>query len=111
MNKKTATILKQCGVPPHILGYKYLGYAIENVIEKPQLLNRVTTELYPEIAEHFGVEKNNVERAIRTAVTISFGNLTTEQKKEIFGNTANHQTPSNALFIGAVAELLEYESD
>lgn len=109
MNKQTSTALKQVGIPPHILGYDYLGEAIEIVLADRKQLHSVTKELYPNIAKKFNSTPSRVERAMRHAIKLSFDHLTADEIEEIFGNTYSYEKhqPTNSHFIAAMVELLD----
>ena len=113
MNKQTASILKKCGVPPHLLGYEYLGEALEMVLKDRNTLRQMTKILYPSIAKKFHTTPSRVERAIRNAVEASFNYLSCDTISEIFGNTipADKGKTTNGHFIAAVVELVEYSED
>ena len=51
------------------------------------ILHHITKELYPEVARHFATKPARVERAIRTAIQITwlYGNMPVINT--IFGNT------------------------
>lgn len=112
MNTQTSTILKKCGIQPHLLGYEYLGEAIE-LISKDRNLIHETSELYFTIAERFDSTYSRVERSIRHAITVAFNNLSPDIIQEVFGNTLNPKEvkPTNAHFIAAVAELIRCDGE
>ena len=68
MKRATSDLLKRCGVPAHILGYEYVGYAVELVLADHKIIHQVTKRLYPSIAEHFDTTPSRVERAGRRVV-------------------------------------------
>ena len=72
--KDCVQMLSEMGVPARFAGYHYLLYGVELARRNPQYLNRLTTELYPLIAERFGKRAANVERGIRYAVDMAFSN-------------------------------------
>ena len=113
MNKQTSNALKKAGIPPHILGYDYLGEAIEIVLSDRSKLHAVTKELYPSIAKKFDSRPSRVERAIRHAVEVSFRHLTAEDIEEMFGNTFSDEMarPTNSHFIAAMVELIETKEE
>ena len=103
--------LKQVGVPPHILGYKYLAYAVELVLNDDTCLHRVTKELYPAIAKKFKSTSTRVERAIRHGVEVACNCMTPNMFEELFGNTLGPNSnvrPCNSHFIATIVEMVEY---
>ena len=67
-----AQMLSELGIPTRFAGYHYLLYGIELARQKPEYLERITTRLYPSIAERFGKRPENIERGIRYAVDMAF---------------------------------------
>jgi len=79
------TILKNLRVPVNTKGYRYLLTAILMCVEDVRLLSKMTTRLYPAIAE--GDENNAacVERLMRYAIQKAFDECDKELWKEYFG--------------------------
>ena len=108
MNREViiSELLKDLGVPPSLLGYIYLKYAIEITIQDFSLVRAITKQLYPAIAKQFNTTKSRAERAIRHAVEVSWerGNIDTMHK--LFGYTvsADKGKPTNSEFIATIAE-------
>lgn len=110
MNNTTKSILKKCGIPPHIVGYEYIGEAIELIHADRKYLRYVTSLLYPGVAEKFNTTAAAVERAIRQAIEGAFkNNLTPDIIEEVFGNTIPHEKgkPTNVQFLAALAEMMD----
>ena len=61
-------IIHEVGVPAHIKGYQYLREAIMMVIKDTDVINQITKQLYPEIADKYHTTPSRVERAIRHAI-------------------------------------------
>lgn len=114
MKNSTRKLLIKCGIPPHIMGYHYLGTAIEAVIEKPELIcNNVTKVLYPNLAKIHNSTPSRVERAIRRAIEISFDRIDMDVADELFGWSVDVRRgkPTNSHFIAALAEVLKNEEN
>lgn len=114
MKKATSQILLKCGIPQHILGYKYLGTAIELVQKDENYLEGVTKELYPEIGKIHGSTVSRVERAIRNAVETAFDRIDLQVAYDLFGYSicSKRGKPTNKHFIAACVEALNtYEAD
>ena len=103
---KIYELLKELGVPPSLLGYMYLKYAIEITIQDFSLVRAITKRLYPEIAKEFQTTCSRAERVIRHAIEVSWerGNIDTMHK--LFGYTvsADKGKPTNSEFIATIAE-------
>ncbi|HHY47424.1 MAG TPA: sporulation transcription factor Spo0A [Firmicutes bacterium] len=101
------------GIPANIRGYQYVREAILMVMNDPDLLSKVTKELYPRIAQRFGTTPPRVERAIRHAIEIAWSRGNIELLNNIFGHTVDHQRgkPTNSAFIARIADKLRLERD
>lgn len=55
-------IIHEVGVPAHIKGYQYLREAIMMVIKDTDVINQITKQLYPEIADKYHTTPSRVER-------------------------------------------------
>ena len=51
-------------------GYHYLLLAYELTRKNSELLNAITTRLYPQIAKHFNTSTQAVERGVRTIIAL-----------------------------------------
>ena len=80
-------LLLNIGFPQHVYGYNYIIYALELISVNPEILHHITKELYPEIAKYFGSTPARVERAIRTAIQITWLYGNTQTINLIFGHT------------------------
>lgn len=98
---KILNLVKEIGVPPHILGYSYLQDAVMLAYKDETYIHNVVKRLYPDIAEMYGTKGSRVERAIRHALEF-VDNTGDENLNEIF-NTTKHLTNTQA-----IAALVEY---
>jgi len=101
-------IMHEIGIPPHIKGYQYLREAIMMVVHDIRLLNAITKELYPSIAEKYNTTASRVERAIRHAIEVAWSRGRIETINKLFGYTVHEQKgkPTNGEFIAMVADKL-----
>lgn len=94
-------VLLSIGVPPNLLGYSYIVYALELILINPDYMHAITKELYADIAEKYCSTPSRVERDIRHAIGVAFlyGNLKYIEK--IFRNCirADKGIPTNSLFL------------
>ncbi len=66
----TKLALLKIGMRCDFAGFNYISYAIELVIQNPELINSLCTNLYVQIGEHFGVKNIScVERSMRHAIS------------------------------------------
>lgn len=101
-------IIHEIGVPAHIKGYQYLREAVRMVMDNPELMGRITKELYPGIAHRFGTTSSKVERAIRHAIEVAWNRGRIDALDEAFGKNvcALDDKPTNGEFIALVADRL-----
>ena len=73
VNDVIAEYLKDIGMPPHLIGYKYSMLGIYLCLDDRSLLDkRVTKQLYPDIAKAYDSSPSQVERGIRGAIEVVF---------------------------------------
>jgi two-component system response regulator (stage 0 sporulation protein A) len=101
-------LIHQLGVPAHIKGYHYLREAILFCIDDKKLLESVTKELYPTVADKFVTTPSRVERAIRHAIEIAWDRGNVEILQDYFGYTINQQKgkPTNSEFIALLVDKI-----
>ena len=104
-------VIHEVGVPAHIKGYQYLREAIIMVVNDIEIINQITKQLYPEIAQKYGTTPSRVERAIRHAIEVAWGRGQTDVGENIFGYTvsAAKGKPTNSEFIAMIADKLRLE--
>ena len=80
-------------------------------LENSGIINRITKELYPAIAEHFETTPSKVERAIRHAIDVAWSRGKIENINRIFGFNiyTKNDKPTNGEFIALVADKLSME--
>lgn len=103
--------LKTLGMPTHIIGYRYVVFAIQCLINDPDMAKTITKGLYVAVADKFGTTKNRAERGVRHAIEVTWerGDLTTLD--EFFGSTvsADKGKPTNSEFITCIATQIRLE--
>lgn len=101
-------ILHQIGVPAHIKGYHYLRASIILSIENPKIINAVTKQLYPAVAEQFSTTSSRVERAIRHAIEVAWDRGDVDILNSYFGYTihTSRGKPTNSEFIAMISDKL-----
>ena len=108
-------MIHEIGVPAHIKGYQYLRDSIMLAVSDMDILNSITKQLYPDIAEKYHTTPSRVERAIRHAIEVAWGRGKMDTIHELFGYTVHVEKgkPTNSEFIALIADRirLEYGSD
>ena len=104
-------LIHEIGVPAHIKGYQYLREAIMMVVQDIDVINQITKQLYPEIAEKYRTTPSRVERAIRHAIEVAWSRGKNDVVENIFGYTisAAKGKPTNSEFIAMIADKLRLE--
>ena len=99
------------GVPANIKGYQYLRDAIIMSIKDTELINAVTKQLYPRVADRHNTSPSRVERAIRHAIEVACIRGNEEELYKLFGYTVsnNKGKPTNSEFIAMIADKLRLE--
>lgn len=108
LDEKITSIFLTIGIPAHIKGYPYLREAVKMAIDDISIVNKITKELYPGIAEKFGTTSSKVERAIRHAIDVAWNRGRIQNMNEVFGidiYKANDR-PTNGEFIALIADRL-----
>lgn len=111
LDEKITSIFLSVGIPAHIKGYHFLREAIRMVYYRPELISRITKELYPGIAKRFNTTPSKVERAIRHAIEVSWTRGKIENINKLFGFSVygKNDKPTNGEFIALVADKLILE--
>ena len=111
MDEKLASLFLTIGIPAHIKGYQYLRDAVKIVVNDPDVINRITKELYPGIARHFGTTASKVERAIRHAIEVAWSRGRIDTLNTAFGCkvATREDKPTNGEFIAMIADKLSLE--
>ena len=104
-------VIHEVGVPAHIKGYQYLREAIMMVVNDIDIINQITKQLYPDIAQKYHTTPSRVERAIRHAIEVAWGRGQPDVVENIFGYTvsAAKGKPTNSEFIAMIADKLRLE--
>ncbi len=106
-----ADLMRQIGVPAHILGYKYIRRSIMLALENADILSSITKELYPTVAHDFETTPSRVERAIRHAIEVAWARGDIDVLNTLFGYTVKTSKgkPTNGEFISMLADRLRLD--
>lgn len=101
-------IIHQIGVPAHIKGYQYLRFAIVTAVVEPEIINAITKQLYPRVAEKYDTTPSRVERAIRHAIEVAWDRGDIDTLNSYFGYTVHNSRgkPTNSEFVAMIADKL-----
>lgn len=108
---KVTQILHEIGVPAHIKGYHYLRDSIIMAVEKPEIINAVTKQLYPSVAKKYETTSSRVERAIRHAIEVAWDRGDVDVLNSYFGYTIHNDRgkPTNSEFIAMISDRLRLQ--
>lgn len=96
------------GIPAHIKGYQYLREAVRLVLDNPDVINRITKELYPAVARRFDTSASKVERAMRHAIGVAWSRGRLETVNQMYGARVfrREDKPTNGEFIALISDKL-----
>ena len=111
VDERLGSLFLTMGIPAHIKGYQFLRQAVKMVVADPDVINRITKELYPGIARYFGTSASKVERAIRHAIEVAWNRGRVETLNTAFGYRVctPEDKPTNGEFIAMIADKLSME--
>ena len=108
LDEKISNIFISIGIPACIKGYGYLREGVKMAVENPSIINNITKELYPKIAEKCSTTPSKVERAIRHSIEVAFNKGRIDAINSIFGVRVyiGTEKPTNSEFIALLADKL-----
>ena len=108
---KVTDILHEIGVPAHIKGYHYLRDSIIMSVDRPEIINAVTKQLYPSVAKKYETTSSRVERAIRHAIEVAWDRGDIDVLNSYFGYTIHNDRgkPTNSEFIAMISDKLRLQ--
>ena len=111
LEERITNIFLTVGIPAHIKGYQFLREAIKMAVDKPEIINSITKELYPNIATKFNTTASKVERAIRHAIEVAWNRGKIENINSVFGLKvySSNEKPTNGEFIALVSDKMLLE--
>ncbi len=105
---RVTEVLHQMGVPARLTGYHYLREAIMMLVDDMDISHSITKVLYYDVAKKHHSTTERVERAIRTAVEISWERGNTDTFETIFGYSAinGRKKPCNSEYMVQIADKI-----
>lgn len=100
--------LMEVGVQPHLIGYRYVVFAIMYALQKPNIIDNITCGLYPLIAQKFDTTPTKAESGIRHLIekTWDRGSYAALEKYYHDVLSVNQSKPSNSQFIAIAARAI-----
>lgn len=104
-------LLHQLGVPARLNGYHYLREAIMMLVNDMEIAHSITKVLYYDVAKKHNSSMNRVERAIRTAVGVSWERGNSEVFERIFGYSilSGKKKPCNSEYMVQIADRIRLD--
>ena len=113
LKRHVTRIMLDLGVPANLRGYHYIREAILISEADMEEVSCATKYLYPKIARVYKTTPQKVERAIRTAIEVSWTRGNCETMERLFGYSciAGRKRPTNSEYIAGIADKihLDYE--
>ncbi len=111
LDERLGSLFLTIGIPAHIKGYQFLRCGVKMVIEQPDMINRITKELYPSIAKQYATSASKVERAIRHAIEVAWNRGRVDTLTRAFGCRVcpPEDKPTNGEFIAMIADKLSMD--
>lgn len=111
LDERLSSLFLTIGIPAHIKGYQFLREAVKMVIDNPDVINRITKELYPGIGRRFNTTASKVERAIRHAIEVAWSRGRIDTLNRAFGCkvASKEDKPTNGEFVAMIADKLSME--
>lgn len=109
MQEYLSTLLKELGFPVHSRGYQLISEAVFMILQAPNLLHQLTTELYPVLAQRHKTSAKSVEHCIRHSIEAAWlkGNGTLINTLFQYTIDPDKGRPSNGLFLAVISEHLQ----
>ena len=109
--EQISSVLLALGMPANLKGFQYLVEAVRLTVLEPGYLTRLTTSLYPAVAERFSATASTVERAIRHAIDATWQRGRVEQINQFFGCrvACREEKPTSGELIAMVSERIRRE--
>ena len=106
VDEQVTNLFLTIGIPAHIKGYHYLREAVRMVLAEPDVINRITKELYPGIARKFDTTASKVERAMRHAIDVAWSRGRLDSVNNMYGYKvlSPDDKPTNGEFIALIAD-------
>ena len=111
LENRVTNLLHEIGIPAHIKGYHYLRDSIIMAVQDMDVLNAITTVLYPTVAKRYQTTSSRVERAIRHAIEVAWNRGKLDTLDELFGYTVStgKGKPTNSEFVALIADTIQLE--
>ena len=106
---KVADFFMKVGLYANLSGYNLLLSAVKYSLNAPEMLLKITTKLYPKLAETYHMTVKAVERDIRRAIETTFikGKILDVANKYYGANFSANEKPTNSEFIAYLTTIAQ----
>jgi hypothetical protein len=91
---------------PKYKGYAYVHHILSLTQQRPEYMYHLTTQLYPRVAQRFGVTQTSVERNIRFAIKRTWESGNKSELRRLFCVYDVKWIPTNSEFISVLTEAI-----
>ena len=104
-------LMHDIGVPPHILGYKYIRELVLHWSCFGDDTNSTISSLYSLVAQKFDTTSRRVERSIRNAIEAAWTRKNNDAIDSLFGYTINYKRgkPTNSEFLAMIMDKIRLD--
>lgn len=104
--------LREINYPANLKGYNYMKTALETILNQPELIEYITKELYPIVADVHHTTPSRVERALRHSIEVVYDRNDPMYLAEILGpSNYNKGKLTNSEFLAVMAENIRISLD
>ena len=81
-------------------------------VKHPEVINAITKELYPAVAQHYDTTSSRVERVVRHAIEVAWDRGDVDVLNSYFGYTIHNGRgkPTNSEFIAMISDRLRLKN-
>ena len=104
-------LLQELNAPDHLAGFPYVVHGTLLLVENPSLINKLTKDFYPAIAENFGITALRADRGIRMVIERIWLRCSWDTLNKYFGNIVSQEKgkPCNGEFMARLANIIRLE--
>ncbi len=106
LGRDPANVLRAIGMHPKYKGYAYVHHILSLTQQRTEYMYHLTTQLYPRVAQHFGVTQTSVERNIRFAIKRTWESGNKAELRRLFCVYDVKWIPTNSEFISVLTEAI-----
>lgn len=109
MEERLIVYLMQLKITPNLKGYAYIKEAVMRVCENSEKKHNMSTNLFKELAEHFGNKVSLLDRSLRHAIEVSYKRGGIEEFERVMDINISSHKPSVKEVICMLAEKLRLD--